>query len=91
LINLSPQVQTEISSMLKVHEEGAHPHVMRIHELVEQAHFLQAPVICLVLEYAPHGELFEYLAMTQMFSENVARVYAAQMFNALAHCHAVRS
>lgn len=44
-------------------------------------------VYYIVLEYAQGGELFEYVANTDRFSESVCRTYFKQLLDALEYCH----
>lgn len=41
----------------------------------------------MVEELAPGGELFEYVANTGKFSEEISRTYYKQLLNALSHMH----
>lgn len=45
------------------------------------------PAVLLVLEWAPHMELFEYVAL-ERFSHPLAHAYFKQLATGLAHCHA---
>lgn len=41
----------------------------------------------IALEIVEKGELFDFVANTGLFSEQVARYYFMQMIDALTHCH----
>ena len=41
----------------------------------------------LVMELAPNGELFDYIAQTQTFPEHVARYYFKHLISALEYIH----
>ena len=41
----------------------------------------------LVIEYYPKGDLFDYIANTDYFSEDLARYYMHQLASALQHLH----
>ncbi|CAO3581529.1 unnamed protein product [Absidia cylindrospora] len=43
----------------------------------------------LILEYAPGGELFTHMATEYMFSEDIARLYLAELVLALEHIHSL--
>ena len=43
--------------------------------------------VLLAFEYAPYGELYQFLAITKYFNQNIAKTYLQQMLNALEACH----
>jgi serine/threonine protein kinase len=49
---------------------------------------LNRSCILLALEYAPNGELFDFLMFSGAFPENVSRTYFSQLISALEACHA---
>jgi len=82
------QVQTEISSMVKIKSE----HVMRLFAYnlncqypARDGTFLKT--ILLVMELCPGGELFDILFYTQQLDAKTARTYFIQMIHGLKACH----
>ncbi len=47
----------------------------------------EVPVFYAVIELAPGGELFDYISLTDRFSESLARHYMKQLLAGLSHCH----
>ncbi|KAJ4831538.1 SNF1- protein kinase catalytic subunit alpha kin10, partial [Turnera subulata] len=59
-----------------------HPHIIRLYEVIETpAH------ICLVMEYAKFGDLFDYIVVKGSLPEDEARKIFQQIISALAYCH----
>ena len=73
----------EISSMLRVE----HCNVLRLYELLEGVELDGHTWAALVLELAPKGQLFDFLAATGAFDEITATSYLAQMASGLRACH----
>ncbi|KAI9922076.1 hypothetical protein PsorP6_002222 [Peronosclerospora sorghi] len=59
-----------------------HPNVLNMH-----GYFHDSSCVYLVLEYAPHGELYKELARIKYFDDAAAAHYVAQVVEALKHCH----
>ncbi|PVI07766.1 kinase-like protein [Periconia macrospinosa] len=69
---------------LEVHQNLAHPHILRFHTWLDDA-----ANIYLVLEYAPNGNLYRRLRKQPRgrFSEREVAVYISQMAQALRYLH----
>lgn len=73
-----PRVKTEINALKKLH----HQNISQLYFLHENdTHFY------LVLEYAPGGELFDYIVARQRCKEDEARRFFRQIVAAVAYCH----
>ncbi|KAJ4824923.1 SNF1- protein kinase catalytic subunit alpha kin10, partial [Turnera subulata] len=59
-----------------------HPHVIRLYEVIETPTH-----ICLVMEYAKFGDLFDYIVVKGSLPEDEARKIFQQIISALAYCH----
>mmetsp|Transcript_16594 Transcript_16594/g.23308 ORF Transcript_16594/g.23308 Transcript_16594/m.23308 type:complete len:488 (+) Transcript_16594:53-1516(+) len=82
------QVTAEVTAMQKVQ----HPNVIRLHDVNWDISYptkngKEKTVILTVLDYAPSGELFDFLAMTGSFEEALARTYFHQLINGVGFCH----
>jgi len=73
--------QTKTERMV-LESVNCHPFVVKLYYA-----FQDHKKLYLILEYAQGGELFTYLAMERMFSEEVASFYMAEMVLALEHLH----
>jgi len=73
--------QTKTERMV-LESVNCHPFVVKLYYA-----FQDHEKLYLILEYAQGGELFTYLAMEHMFSEDVASFYMAEMVLALEHLH----
>ncbi|KAI9252399.1 kinase-like domain-containing protein [Phascolomyces articulosus] len=65
-------------------EEVRHPFIVQL-----MYAFQTNDRLYLILQYAMGGELFTQMAAEQMFSENVARFYIAELVLALEHLHSL--
>lgn len=63
----------------------AHPHIVRMYEVIDTPKEL-----FLVLEYAPGGEIFDFLVARGRLKEQDARKYFRQIISAVDYCHKVR-
>lgn len=63
-----------------------HPNVIKFNNIIFSDEF-----ICLSLEYAERGDMFDYLKTlpNRRFSEDVAKPIFKQILNALFHCHSL--
>lgn len=82
------QVTQEVTAMSKVQ----HDNVIRLHEVNWDVSYpckngKEKNIILTVLEYAPAGELFDFLAMTGSFEEALGRTYFHQLINGIGYCH----
>ena len=86
----------------KVLSSLSHPHIVRVIELVPNIEFPLSPPDennevtfipkiqlsdILVMEYASHGDLFEYVVTHHRVSEELARSFARQIASALEYLH----
>ena len=81
-------VMTEVQTMSGL----SHPNIVNLLEyskdaFVEKEDGTKYPVICISLELATGGELFDYVALTGRFSENIARFYFRQLIEGLDYVH----
>ncbi|VDK83783.1 unnamed protein product [Dibothriocephalus latus] len=59
-----------------------HPNIIKLYQVMQTAKLL-----CIVTEYLPNGELFEYIANNGRLTEQVARYKFAEILSAVEHCH----
>jgi serine/threonine protein kinase len=81
-------VMTEVETMSKL----SHPNIVNLIEyskdaFVEKEDGTKYPVICIGLELATGGELFDYVALTGRFDERIARFYFKQLIAGLDYVH----
>lgn len=81
-------VMTEVETMSKL----SHPNIVNLIEyskdaFVEKEDGTKYPVICIGLELATGGELFDYVALTGKFDERIARFYFKQLLSGLDYVH----
>ncbi|CAH8448191.1 unnamed protein product [Schistosoma haematobium] len=62
-----------------------HPNIVKLLEIIENE-----DVLCLVMEYASGGEIFDYLVANGKMCEKKARVKFRQLLSAMQYCHAKR-
>ena len=70
----------------------SHPNIVNLVEyskeaFVEKTDGTKYPVICIALELATGGELFDFVALTGRFNEGTARFYFKQLLDGLDYCH----
>jgi serine/threonine protein kinase len=61
-----------------------HPHIVRMYEVIDTPKEL-----FLVLEYAPGGEIFDYLVAHGRMKEKEARKHFRQIVSAVDYCHSL--
>ena len=81
-----------VTSEVKIMSHLNHPNIVNFMEynqdgVDEKKNGTKVPVSYIVLELATGGELFDYVATTGKFSENVARFYFQQLINGLEYVH----
>ncbi|KAM7537633.1 hypothetical protein Aperf_G00000063994 [Anoplocephala perfoliata] len=59
-----------------------HPNIIKLYQVMESEKLL-----CIVTEYLPNGELYEYIARNGYLSEQVARHKFMEILSAVEHCH----
>ena len=69
-------------SILRQHAEARHPFILGL-----ECAFQSASKLHFVMEYVPGGMLFAHLRAHEMFSEKMARFYAAEVIVTLEHPH----
>jgi serine/threonine protein kinase len=74
------RIQREIRLLKLLH----HPHIVQIHDVFETTEF-----IYIVMEYAPGGELFDYIVACKRVKEKEARWFFRQILSAVDYCHQV--
>jgi serine/threonine protein kinase len=75
------RIQREIRLLKLLH----HPNIVAIHDVIETADF-----IYIVMEYAPGGELFDYIVACKRVKEKEARIFFRMIISAVDYCHQVR-
>lgn len=95
IIKDTSHVDNNIKAILneaKILQQLDHPNIIKLLDVSDEGIYTkpngsQKKVMFAVLQLAPGGEIFEFLAKTGRFSEPVARFYFKQMIEALDHCH----
>ncbi|VDK38318.1 unnamed protein product [Taenia asiatica] len=59
-----------------------HPNIIKLYQVMESEKLL-----CIVTEYLPNGELYEYIAKNGYLNEQVARHKFMEILSAVEHCH----
>jgi serine/threonine protein kinase len=76
---------------MKIMSALNHPNIISVKEfnegVIEKVSGEKLPVIYIVLELAMGGEMFDYVAITQCFADEVARYYFHQLIDALQYLH----
>ena len=67
---------------IKISSQLHHPHIIKIYETMETA-----DDIYVVLEYAPSGELFDYITERGKLPESDARAFFQQLISGIDCCH----
>ena len=75
---------TEVETMSKLN----HPNIVNMYEYskdanVEKENGTKVPVVCIALELAEGGELFDYVALGGAFNERTCRFYFRQLLDGL--------
>lgn len=81
-------LMTEVETMSKL----SHPNIVNMYEyskdaFVEKDNGTKYPVVCIALELAEGGELFDYVALGGAFSERTCRYYFRQLLDGLDYVH----
>ncbi|GAB1602325.1 serine/threonine-protein kinase SIK1-like [Argonauta hians] len=90
-IKIIDKTQLDEANLRKVHREVQimkllkHPHIIRLYQVMETKKMLY-----LVTEYAPKGEIFDYIAQKGRMSESEARKKFWQILSAVEYCHNMR-
>jgi BR serine/threonine kinase len=80
----NPSLQLKIDREIALMRLFDHPHILKVVE------YLQSPRhIYIVLEYASHGELFDFLVENRTLSEDAARNFLRQIIYGLEYLHSL--
>ena len=79
---------TEVETMSKLN----HPNIVNIYEftkdaIVEKENGSKVPAVCIALELAEGGELYDYVAHSGAFNERTCRFYFKQLLDGLNYVH----
>jgi serine/threonine protein kinase len=72
--------QKEVAAMQYVSKDGAHPHVMGVLDVLEDAEYL-----LLFMPFCSSGDLFTYVQQAGRFPENMARYWFRQILEVRTH------
>ncbi|XP_046545798.1 serine/threonine-protein kinase SIK1-like isoform X2 [Haliotis rubra] len=87
-IKIIDKTQLDEANLKKVYREVqimkllSHPHVIKLYQVMETKNMLY-----LVSEYAPNGEIFDYIAQHGRMAEPEARTKFWQIISAVEYCH----
>eukprot|EP00002_Diphylleia_rotans_P029530 TRINITY_DN6018_c0_g1_i3.p1 TRINITY_DN6018_c0_g1~~TRINITY_DN6018_c0_g1_i3.p1 ORF type:complete len:505 (-),score=83.37 TRINITY_DN6018_c0_g1_i3:782-2296(-) len=75
-------LQEKIKREIQILKHFSHPHIIRLYDVIS------TPTdIFLVMEYVPHGELFEFIVTNGKMPEENARRFFQQIISAVDYCH----
>lgn len=85
-------LQQLFDNEVKVYSIMDHPNILKIYShsnkaIAHKTETDKIPINYMALEYASHGELFDYVAETGAFKEKVARFYFHQLIDAIEYIH----
>ncbi|KAK4782343.1 hypothetical protein SAY86_016445 [Trapa natans] len=78
-------MEMKVEQEIKISKMLVHPHVVRLYEVIETA-----TDIYVILEYAEHGDLYDYIVETRRVPEEEARKLFQQLISGLQYCHQYR-
>ncbi|CAL8083509.1 unnamed protein product [Calicophoron daubneyi] len=87
-VKVIDKTQLNRASLLKLFREVKimkmlnHPNIVRLYEVIESERH-----VYLVMEYAPNGEVFDYLVTNGKMKEKEARAKFRQLVSAVEYCH----
>ncbi|KAA0186880.1 Serine/threonine-protein kinase MARK2 [Fasciolopsis buskii] len=87
-VKVIDKTQLNRASLLKLFREVKimkmlnHPNIVRLYEVIESDRH-----VYLVMEYAPNGEVFDYLVTNGRMKEKEARAKFRQLVSAVEYCH----
>lgn len=77
-----PNLEMKINREIALMRIMDHPHILKLHQVLQSNRHIH-----MVLEYAPKGELFDYLVKAKSLREDVALDFFRQMIYALEYLH----
>ena len=75
------RIEREISILKQIH----HPYIIQLYEILETP-----KEIYIITEYAPGGELFDYIVKKDKLKENEARKFFRQIISGIEYLHGLR-
>ncbi|KAF6779205.1 hypothetical protein AHF37_01070 [Paragonimus kellicotti] len=87
-IKLIDKTRLDNENLIKIYRESEilkklhHPNIVRLYQVMETPKLL-----CIVMEYLPNGEVFDYIATRGRFSEAEARVKFLDVLSAVDYAH----
>lgn len=78
-------MEEKVSREIKIGKLLKHPHIIRLYETIESM-----TNVYVVMEYAEHGDLFDYIVQNRRIREDEARKFFQQIISGLEHCHKYR-
>eukprot|EP00210_Caulerpa_lentillifera_P008396 g8008.t1 len=79
------KINKYVESEILNHRMLLHPHIIQFREV-----FLTKKYLCIVMEYAPGGDMFEYVVRKNGLREDEARWFFQQLIVAIDYCHRMR-
>eukprot|EP00002_Diphylleia_rotans_P002555 TRINITY_DN115_c1_g1_i1.p1 TRINITY_DN115_c1_g1~~TRINITY_DN115_c1_g1_i1.p1 ORF type:complete len:491 (-),score=81.15 TRINITY_DN115_c1_g1_i1:1147-2619(-) len=79
---VDPLDRERLSREIRIMKIVNHPNVVRLYEVIDTTKH-----IFLILEYAPGGELFDYIVAHERVKEKEARKFFRQLTSGLYYCH----
>ncbi|XP_050894888.1 serine/threonine-protein kinase SAPK7 isoform X2 [Lathyrus oleraceus] len=81
-ISRGHKVDERVAREIINHRTLAHPNIIQFKEV-----FLTPRDIAIVMEYAPSGDLFDYVCSHGKLNEHEARFFFQQLVSGVSHCH----
>ena len=81
--NMIELILNEIDTILKID----HKNVIKL--LAYNLNVENSNKVLLAFEYAPCGELYQFLAINKYFNQNIAKTFLEQILDALQACHSI--
>ena len=73
--------QERLTREVFIAKHARHPHIIDVKEII-----LLVDCMVVVMEYAAHGELFDYVQKRTRLSESEAKLIMFQLLSGTAHC-----
>ncbi|CAL8104471.1 unnamed protein product [Calicophoron daubneyi] len=87
-IKIIDKTRLDMENLVKVHRESEilkklhHPNIVKLYQVMETPRLL-----CVVMEYLPNGEVFDYITTHGRFSESQARTKFLDVLSAVEYIH----